>query len=259
MIWEDGLLKDSILSLSTAIRTPCLPEVRNTLSSLEFDYDSVEHYKTNIKEWLSPVIDLSMFFVYPVNGITEGLNWWMANESRSIHIEKGDYQWVQPKSGNGDILYMSCPSSIDGNFVNIPTHMPVALDLAYVGSTEVRQIPMTDNIEYVFYSLSKPFGVRNIRTGWIFTRKEDKRLHDLTYNAKYYNYNAHHVAEKIINSYGINYIHNMFKNQQKMVCQELDAVPSDSVWLATSTHDDYQKFRRKNNIARLCLSGIYKL
>jgi len=200
-----------------------------------------------------------MFFVYPVNGITEGLNWWMANESRSIHIEKGDYQWVQPKSGNGDILYMSCPSSIDGNFVNIPTHMPVALDLAYVGSTEVRQIPMTDNIEYVFYSLSKPFGVRNIRTGWIFTRKEDKRLHDLTYNAKYYNYNAHHVAEKIINSYGINYIHNMFKNQQKMVCQELDAVPSDSVWLATSTHDDYQKFRRKNNIARLCLSGIYKL
>ena len=252
-------MKDSILNLSTAVRTPTLPEVKRTLSSIEFDYDTVEHYQTNIKKWLSPIIDLSEFYVYPTNGITEGLNWWMASETRAIRMREGDYQWVQTQGGVGEILYLSCPSSIDGNFVDIPTHVPVALDLAYVGSTEVRHIPMTDNIEYVFYSLSKPFGVRNVRTGWIFTRKEDKRLHNLTYGAKYFNYNAHHIAEKIINSYDINYIHNMFKGQQQLVCNELDLTPSDSVWLATSIHEDYQKFRRKDNVARLCLSGVYKL
>jgi len=31
------------------------------------------------------------------------------------------------------------------------------------------------------------------------------------------------------------------------------------VWLATSTHDDYSKFRRNGNVARVCLAGVYEL
>ena len=43
----------------------------------------------------------------------------------------------------------------------------------------------------------------------------------------------------------------------KSICEELDIVPSDSVWLATSTREEYQKFRRSGDTARLCLAGIY--
>ena len=65
-----------------------------------------------------------------------------------------------------------CPSSIDGNLKQIIFNTgAVVLDLAYVGSTEIEEIKIGKNVEYVFYSLSNPFGVRNVRTGWYFTRQ----------------------------------------------------------------------------------------
>ena len=132
----------------------------------------------------------------------------------------------------------------------------VALDLAYVGSTKIAPIEVK-NVERAFYSLSKPFGIRNIRTGWYFTKHEDSRLSDITESAKYYNYYAHDVAEKIIDTFNLDYIHATLNTQQQKVCKDLDLVPSDSVWLATSTNDRYAKFRRKDNIARVCLAGVY--
>jgi hypothetical protein len=46
-------------------------------------------------------------------------------------------------------------------------------------------------------------------------------------------------------------------NKQKSICNDLSIIPSDSVWLATSTSEEYSKFRRSKDIARLCLAGIY--
>ena len=46
-------------------------------------------------------------------------------------------------------------------------------------------------------------------------------------------------------------------NKQTELCTELDIVPSDSVWLATSTQEIYKKFRRSKDIARLCPAGCY--
>ena len=43
------------------------------------------------------------------------------------------------------------------------------------------------------------------------------------------------------------------------MCKELDIKPSDSVWLATSTHDEWSKFRRQGDLARICLAGVYEL
>lgn len=250
-------MHESILKNSTAVRTIVHPDVRKTISSINLDLDSVFEYKTSIVNWLKPVVDLSKFYIYPTNGITEGLNWWIANEYRTIHIKKGDYQWVLPKQGNGDILYMSNPSAIDGNWKTIPTDIPVALDLAYVGSTAINPITIPENVEYVFYSLSKSFGIRNVRTGWLFTKKPDLKLDALVYHAKYYNYSALNVAEKIINNFSINYIHNKYQKQQRQICKELNIIESDSVWLATSADSLYNKFIRSENIARLCLAGLY--
>lgn len=250
------IMKEAILNLSTAIRTPVLPEVKDTIKDIPVDYDGVVKYNTNICEWLKPVIDLSDYHVYPRNGITEGLDWWYNQEHRGVYMDTGDYQWI---SDRGDLYqeavkYQSIPSSIDGNWK--PTTGTI-LDLAYVGSTKIKQIQ--HSAEVVFYSLSKSFGVRNIRTGWIFTRMPDARLEALTHSAKYYNYYAHSVAETIISNYDIDYIHNRLHSQQVDVCEQLNITASDSVWLATSTHEDYSKFRRNENTARICLAGVYQL
>ena len=37
-------MKENILNLSTAIRTPVLPEVYNTIKDISIDYDSVVKY-----------------------------------------------------------------------------------------------------------------------------------------------------------------------------------------------------------------------
>lgn len=253
------MLLEKILQNSTAVRTLVHPNVRLSLSDIKADIDSVTPYKTNIVEWLKPIIDLSDFYVYPTNGITEGLNWWMANEPRAIYMDEGDYQWIKPKGNMYEdaIKYMSVPSAIDGNFKIIPRDIPIALDLAYVGSTPIQKIYIDKNVEFVFYSLSKPFGVRNVRTGWLFSRKQDFRLEALIYNAKYYNYFANQVAETIIKNFDIDFVHKRYYNKQVNICKELDVKPSDSVWIATSTDIKYEKFRRQKDLARLCLAGAY--
>ena len=54
----------------------------------------------------------------------------------------------------------------------------------------------------------------------------------------------------------LDFIYNSLYNKQKTICEELDIVPSDSVWLATSTREEYQKFRRSGDTARPS-AGIY--
>ena len=76
---------------------------------------------------------------------------------------------------------------------------------------------------------------------------------------KYYNYYAHQVAETIISNYDIDYVHKRLNGEQQRVCEQLNLTPSDSVWLATSTHEDWSKFRRQDDIARICLAGVYEL
>jgi hypothetical protein len=255
---QDGQLKEFLLNQSLAVRTFTLPDVKNSIEGLIPTYDSVQHYKTSIIDWLKPVVDLSGFSVYPMNGITEGLNWWYNRETRGVQMNTGDYQWIETKSSSSYMFYQSVPSAIDGNFADVRTDVPVALDLAYVGSTRVKPIEISNNVEYAFYSLSKSFGIGNIRTGWYFSRNPDSKLESLIYSAKYYNYFAHNIAETIISKFDIDYVYNTLTDKQKRVCDALGFTPSDSVWLACTTQDEYKKFRRYKDVARICLAGVYK-
>ena len=252
----DTKICNTILAQSTAVRTNVLESVRHAVEPLKCDIDGVLPYSTSIIDWLNPVVDLSNFNVYPMNGITQGLDWWYDKERRSVTIEPGDYQWIHPKAGTKRIHYVSVPSAIDGNFVDIPKDTPTVVDLAYVGSTEVKKIQLPKNVEYVFYSLSKPFGVRNVRTGWIFTRNPDTRLDAITNSAKYYNYYANSVAETIINTFDIDYVWRSLKAKQLDVCSTYNFTPSDSVWLATTNNPAYDKFKR-GDVNRLCLAPCY--
>jgi len=246
--------RQKLVSQSIAIRTGMLAEVRKVCHSIRPDYNSVRKYTTNIKDWLLPVIDLRDYHVYPTCGITEGLNWWYDKERRTVDMAQGDYQWIT-KTGN-DVLYVSMPSAIDGNLRAIDDQRPVVLDLAYVGSN--LPMPISNrNVEKAFFSLSKSFGLRNIRTGWYFSRTEDQRLDGLIHSAKYFNYYACDLAEAIIDRFHIGYVYDKLHDQQLNVCKLLGLTASDSVWLATSTDDEYTKFRRHSNIARICLAGLY--
>ena len=252
-------MKDFLLAQSLAVRTNVLPEVRKEIESVSVDFDSVKAYKTNIINWLKPIVDLSEFYVYPTNGITEGLDWWWGRSEYKIWSAIGEYQWVDHKlSGIAPhYVYQSIPSARDGNYCPVDTHTKVALDLAYVGSTSVQKIELHNGVEKVFFSLSKPFGIRNVRTGWYFSRTPDRKREALTNSAKYYNYYAHQVGETIINNFDIDYVYNRLNKTQAKICKELDFNPSDSVWLATTKNKEYAKFMRDGETARICLAGVY--
>jgi hypothetical protein len=253
--------KQTILKQSSAVRTTVLPEVRKVVDTVEPDYDGVKRYRTDIVKWLKPVVDLSEFHVYPINGITEGLDRWWGHSENKIWRADGEYQWVDHKYHGSapHYVYQSVPSAKDGNYCPVDAHVKVALDLAYVGSTGIQKIELHDGVEKVFYSLSKPFGIRNVRTGWYFSRTPDYKLQALIHAAKYYNYYAHHVSERLINSFDIDYVHTRLHTEQTRVCDELNLLRSDSVWLATTKNSEYAKFRRYEDVARICLSGVYNI
>jgi hypothetical protein len=231
-----------------------LPEIESVIQSADISLHKTFEYTTQIKSWLAPVIDLHEFYVYPMNGITGCLDYYAGRERRGIFQDPGDYEWIM-ETGH-DVKYMSYPSSIDGNVCDIPTDVAVVLDIAYVGTTEIRKIELPKNVEKVFYSLSKPFGMQNIRTGWYFTKRPDARLHKLTYDAHYYNYFAHQAAEAVIANFPIDYIYRKFKSSQSELCEHYNITPSDSIWLATSLAEEYVDFRRYGDVARLSLCGL---
>lgn len=251
------------MEFTKLIDTFILPEVQAELDTVKPQLNGRMSYNTNIVEWLKPLIDLSGFYVYPVNGITEAINWWQKREERTIQRSKSDYEWVdydRVKHIRNTVRYVSCPNSFDGNYTDIPTDVPVVLDIAYAGCVPIKPIKMTKNIERVFYSLSKPFGISNIRTGWYFTRRPDVKLKSLHIDAGYYNYCANQYAEHVINTFTLDYVHKELVEIQQDVCRQYDLTPSDCVWLATSTDEKYKDYRRSidSSVARLCITRLIR-
>jgi len=251
--------KEKILKQSLAIRTFPIIQVEAICDNFKYnDYTEVKPFHSIITEWLKPVIDLSDFkYLYPANGVTEGINYWYMQEDRKIIRHKDDYVWL-PESETGEVLYLSNPSSVDGNMIDIPQDIPVVLDIAHIGScsTDIK-IDIPDNVEKVFFSLSKCFGLRNYRIGYYWSRTPDKQLERLIGSAKYYNYYSMKLGEEILNKVGPTYVNTWLKKYQDKLCDELDLVPSDSVWLATTTNKDYDKFK-KSNINRISLCDLIK-
>lgn len=250
--------KNRILNQSLAIRTFPLREIEDIAKShcLE-QVDAVEKFTSNITEWLQPVCDLSGFeHLYFTNGITEAMNYWLWQDDRSVKMARDDYQWI-PGHDRGDVLYLSNPASYDGNYVDIPTDIPVVLDLAYIGSSRPRQIEIPDNVERVFFSLSKSFGLRNYRIGYYWSRRPDRRLSMIQNSAKYYNYHSASLGEKIIEQISPDTVYRTLQPYQEEICKELDFTPSDSVWLATTSDPDYIQFYR-NYTNRICIADIIK-
>jgi len=245
---------ERLINQSHAIRGFPIREVKNIVNNFEMNaHDEVIEFKSKITEYLKPYCDLSQFeYLYPINGVTEGLNYWMWDEKRDIQFRPGDYVWVEGKE-IGDVHYWTSPASFDGNFCEIPTDKPVVLDLAYLLSTEVRPFDIPDNVEKVFFSFSKCFGLRNYRIGYYWSKTPDRRLDPLIKSGKYYNYHSMQLGEKLIEEIPIDLVYNTLSPIQEELCWEIKLRPSDVVWLATSDNPIYDKFRR-NYTNRLCIA-----
>lgn len=249
---------EQILKQSLAIRSFPIKEVMSVVDNYRLvDHTDVKIFKSKITEYLKPYCDLSQFeYLYPLNGITEGLNYWMSGEKRTIQIRPGDYVWVGGET-HGDVYYWTNPASFDGNFYSVPTDKPVVLDLAYILSTEIKQIEIPNNVEKVFFSFSKCFGLRNYRIGYYWSKTPDKWLEPLIVNAKYYNYHSMGLGEQLIENIPIDLVYNTLRPYQLEICNQFDLTPSDVVWLATSNDPMYNKFKR-NYTNRLCIADLIK-
>jgi hypothetical protein len=223
--------------------------------------------KESIVKYVSPIIDLTEFpFMYPVNGITDGLNTLAIDcRNKSIKVFDGEYDWLQlnlPKNvnyDNGDILYVSNPSSIDGNYIKnwneiIQTHQDIALDCAYIGSCRIEKIEINENINTVYVGLSKMFGLSELRIGYVFRRRPSIPLGGLLRNF-YFNSNNLKLTIELFKNFNLDYLNKKHKQQQELFCKTHGLTPSDVIYLATTTDSAYD-FYKKGSINRVCITNF---
>ena len=168
---------------------------------------------------------------------------------RVVKHNRSEYEKSLEKTRpvSGDLFYLSQPSSIDGNvwtgyddfMIFLSAKYPdfkVMLDICYVGTVaKSYQINLTfSNIESVFFSLSKVFGVYYHRIGGVFSRNEISSLHG---NRYFKNLFSLRLGTELMTRYGVQELPNKYYNAQFNIIKQLnkkfpDILPSDVVILA---------------------------
>jgi hypothetical protein len=151
-------------------------EYRETIPSLsDFKY----RYQTSgssegIFHYLSLLKTAGINQIFTLRGEYEGYNEYGKNMGIAVSEVKDDMadkthgNWIlsNPNARNGNI--------IPNDFINhiCESGSKVAIDLAYVGSTKPHLFDVSHpNIDSVFMSFSKPYGLFRYRIGFIFSRK----------------------------------------------------------------------------------------
>lgn len=230
-----------------------LPEVINLLRQLphlrksQTLNNNPDYIITEICDWLKPIIEISFPYAWPTHGITDAIDQWLYIETRPIQMLYGDYTWVnQRKTVNvvkninhlreDHILYLSYPFAGTGNYEDffeklMKRNIPIALDLAYVGTTALKPFKISSNVEFLFYGLTKSFGAPELRIGYLFSQKYLPTLQKL-YKNKYLSLSQTDIASKLLNLYKVDHFHQRLSHLQADVCRSHDFHPSDSALLA---------------------------
>jgi hypothetical protein len=165
--------------------------------------------------------------------------------------------------------YVSQPSAIDGNaWREFPAFLEatgrdgveVAVDLAYVGATP--QLPRIDlaspNVRYVFFSLSKIFGVFYHRTGGVLSRQP---MLGLEGNKWFKNIFSLYLGTSLVReTAGPTELPTRYQPVQAEACRLLAArhdIPlraSDVILLASTAAGPYPPAFRRGNGYRWCLT-----
>ena len=266
-----------MLKNSRWVQSPVWPEVEKLLKKIKIS--DTYYLRGNNKasgelksvielhrEWVKSIIDLSEFpHAYVTSGATEAINHWRMTDKRPWQYFKGDYQWPQIISKNGnenkylnskEVLYVSNPACSTGNFVSLKNiNNPVILDCAYITATAIKKITVPKNTEQVMFSFSKGFGLIGQRCGLVYTKEPHPTLEPLN-SVECFNYASSKIMEAMMDNFTVDEMYNKYKGIQKEVCDKYDLIPSDTYFVATSTDPFYKKLRRNENTARLCITGI---
>lgn len=157
--------------------------------------------------------------------------------------------------------FLSNPSSIDGNvWADIDAFIdafpgPVNLDLCYLGcTTQPFAVDLShDNIQRVFFSLSKVYGVYYHRIGGVWSKTE---MPGLWGNRWFKNLFSLHLGTVLMQRFPKDVLPTRYAPHQAAVAAaypHASLVPSDVVLLATAEAGE-SRFTRSSGIARYCLT-----
>ena len=240
------------------------------------------------RSWVHEIIDLSEFqHCYFVNGTTDAIHHWKLTDKRPWQkLCYGEYEYPDMIGDWGDVtcdvpdqymdekthragktgiidpnkvLYMSIPSSADGNYFALPdTESPVILDCTYISSTDIQMINVPINTEQVFFSFSKGFGLVGQRLGLVYTKKPHPILQTLK-EFENWNYGGVRTMDLIMSNFKVDEMWNRHREEQIKICNDYGFEPSDCFFLAT-TKDNYYRRRRRmkwNDNARICITSLF--
>ena len=228
-----------------------------------------------VRRFLEPLINLEEFiYAYPTNGIHESIDW-MCNKVKSYQVFEGEYRYptfikkpINVARSINDLqtgvpLYMSNPFSATGNFdtrydeVGQRQQCPIYLDLAFVGTTGPHKITLYENVQEIFWSVSKPWGLGLLRAGIRFTRKPEPIQEELQ-GVGYFNHAMIDVFKEVTLNSSVFAKKQEYENLQKQICNKFSLNPSDSYLIGTTQDNTWDRFKRENGINRVCLTGAYE-
>ena len=274
---------------------------RNEHGNVDLDSMHESVIDAILEEYKDIIPGLSDFrYRYPTSGSSEGIFHYLSylknrgvnrirvlsgeyegyrEYGKTLGIETEEFPDFEGVSTAGDFWFISNPSARNGNIIDEEEILSVAqrganiaLDLAYVGSTEEHVFDVSNpNIKSVFLSFSKPYGLFRFRIGFTFSRDEVPSLYA---NRWFKSIPALLIALKVAQEIGPKKLAEKYKPIQKQIVDDinrqtgLNMSPSDVLLLGNMTADDagnledksrelIEQFRRDRNY-RFCLTPYFE-
>lgn len=196
------------------------------------------------------------------------------NRQRTAEELLLDLQSLDPRK---HAFFLSQPSSIDGNFWALfdvfmqklaSMNVPVYLDIAYIGASlqaSKLDVSMYPNIEGIFFSLSKSFGVYYHRIGGVLLKHKNPLLYG---NCWFKNILSLNYGAYLMNKLPIGFYDEVLRNCQREIVANLNSLAdskflaSDVFLIATTTYNQDLDWHRElqRNFAlrhlRVCISPL---
>jgi len=219
------------------------------------------------------------------NGTSQSFDmFYIRNKHRRFRCFRGEYMYHQLSWRNNwpdwkfiedanldsdDAVVVSLPFSNTGNEHDSMKWLidqcdllkiPVLIDCAYFGTCSGITIDLTATcITDIVFSLSKTFPVAHARIGMRLTRIDDDDSMFVYHKINYNNRLGAKLGLEIIKKYSSDYIYDKYVNQQKILCDKLNIVPSKTVLFGLDHTNTYPEYSRGTSVNRLGLFKHYEV
>ena len=257
------LYRSQLESKITGLAKPINPENVNVSDFFKF--------KNKFNNWIHSSVQTvtglpNQYFI--TSGLTDAFNQTYALYNK-IGIFEGEYGYhllsikdrVTTDLSQADIIIISHPfsgngmSSHDKIKIADTYNKPIFIDCAFFGVCRNIDFDFTQykNIHSIGFSLSKTFGSGLHRVGLLYTVDPypvtvyEKNMYPFVASAEYhYNLIDTLSPDALVEKYG---------KIQKIICNELNLIPSDTILFGLDNSEKYSKYKR-GDTNRLCISTL---